>query len=630
MKTKTFVFQCLLLFSFTVFSQKNNTQLEALLASGDSLSLGRQNKAALDQYLETEKLALQTFDSLSLCYIYYKVGMQHLKLGQFDDAITYYNKSEELSQILKNDSIRSMSLHGLGLAHSQTMKFDVAINYYEKSLKIQQEKVKNARIEAVILNGLAGVYIASNDIGSTIKFSEKALIKAEESKDFDLYSNILNTISICHEKNDDYKEALRYKKRALEICKKHNIVIPTVLIANIGSNFHLLKRIDSALYYYKLAREKAIVTKHDYGLARINYSMGKVFMDIHQPKKSLVYILQSHEFFKDTQNEQMLKQSNMALSNIYTQLKKPSKALAFLKEHVRLNDSLQKRSIEKKLEEFQVKYDAIEKEKHIANLSQENIIKANTITFEQKQKRIQTIIFITSIFLIIFVVIIWHRINKERIVEKETKLRYKSVIQAEQKERKRIAQDLHDSVGQSISLIKMQVAGLQMTSTIEKKKQDKLIEQVDHAYNELHNISHNILPNTLIILGLVPAVKELIEEMNNNGSFQILLDEDGGFKDLNEEQTINLYRIIQESLVNILKYAKASVVRINMYKKNGVQTLFISDDGIGMDTSNLDSFHGMGWKNIFARVALLPGKINVHSEFNKGTSLTVQITPNFD
>jgi len=617
------------MFCFLIgFGQTDVDKILQLKELGDSLVSNRNAKDALTTYLKAEELTNTETDDLLLNSIYYSIGLQFYELGDNKNAITYYKKSEVLSKQMQNDSCYVMALHGIGLSYSSRMYYDNAIDYYTRALNIQREKVQDARTEAVILNGLVGVYIKKGDFENTLKFSQRALSKIKETEDIELQANILNTIGICYEEQKDYKSSLSYKKQSLELCKKNNLRPPIPLLANIGKNFQLLKQPDSALYYYNIAKKAALVVKSDYAIARIDYRIGKTYAEeLNNYKKGLNHLTKSHTFFSKIGDQQMLNVSSKTLSEVYTKLNNPSKALNFLKEHMQWTDSLNIRSANKKLEEYNIKYKTAEKEKEIVLLDKDNLIKTTLIAEEQKQKRLLWIIFSSLLVLVSLGAWFWYRINKKRILEKENNLLFKSVLETEQKERKRIAQDLHDSIGQSISVVKMQTNALVSTSDEEALKHNKLLNQVDYVYDELRNMSHNIMPNTLITLGLVPALKELITEINTEDSLKIELKSNTDFKELNESQSINLFRIIQEALVNTIKHAKASLINIDLTRKDSDASICIKDDGVGIHPSIIDNSEGVGWKNIISRVSLLAGDIDVNSQPNKGTSITIQFKP---
>ena len=91
---------------------------------------------------------------------------------------------------------------------------------------------------------------------------------------------------------------------------------------------------------------------------------------------------------------------------------------------------------------------------------------------------------------------------------------------------------------------------------------------------------------------------------------------------------ITLYRIIQEAIVNIIKHAKATLVNIIFENRGGVTSLYIKDNGKGTDTSKINNNPGLGWKNIFSRVALLSGDVTVKSIPNQGTSIEIHLKNN--
>jgi len=617
------------MFCFLIgFAQTDVDKMLQLKELGDSLVSNRNAKDALTAYLEAEQLANNETDDLLLNSIYYNIGLQFYELGDNKNAITYYKKSEILSKQMQNDSCYVMALHGIGLSYSSRLYYDNAIDYYTRALNIQREKVQDARTEAVILNGLVGVYIKKGDYENTLKFSQRALSKIKETEDIELQANILNTIGICYEEQKDYKSSLSYKKQSLELCKKHNLLPPIPLLANIGKNFQLLKQPDSALYYYNIAKKAALSVKSDYAIARIDYRIGKTYAEeLNNYKKGLNHLTKSHAFFSKIGDQQMLNVSSKTLSEVYTKLNNPSKALTFLKEHIQWTDSLNIRSANKKLEEYNIKYKTAEKEKEIVLLDKDNLIKTTLIAEEQKEKRLLWIIFSSLVVLVSLGAWFWYRINKKRILEKENNLLFKSVLETEQKERKRIAQDLHDSIGQSISVVKMQTNALVSTSDEEALKHKKLLNHVDYVYDELRDISHNIMPNTLITLGLVPALKELITEINTADSLKIEFKSNADFKELNETQSINVFRIIQEALANTIKHAKASLINIDLIRKDTNASISIKDNGIGIHPSKIDNSEGIGWKNIISRVSLLAGDIDINSQPDKGTSITIQFKP---
>ncbi|MEM9685827.1 MAG: sensor histidine kinase, partial [Bacteroidota bacterium] len=414
--------------------------------------------------------------------------------------------------------------------------------------------------------------------------------------------------------------ALTHRKKSLEICKKNTIPVPFELLANIATDYKSLKKTDSALVFYEKAKQIAINTNDVLSLAKVNHNLGELYNDLQDYKTSLEYLMKSYEYAQQVRHNFLLAVNTDYLSRVYENLGNPSKALQFLQEHRQWIDSVYQQSTNRKLEEFDIKYDVKQKDEKIAELDRENMLKAKIIA----QKQQQTLLFIFITLIIITSILIWQNSNKKRLLAQQESLRLKSIIEAEQKERKRIAQDLHDSLGQSLSALKMQASAIQ-SSSADSAKYKTLLQQVDSTYDELRDISHNIMPNILIRLGLIPAIRELISDIATEGSQEIQLEHNNDFNTLDDGQSINLYRIIQEALVNIIKHAEATLVTISLEQHQDTLSLYIKDNGKGMKVSKMDNHDGMGWKNIYSRAALLSAKIDVTSAHGKGTSIALQL-----
>ena len=218
----------------------------------------------------------------------------------------------------------------------------------------------------------------------------------------------------------------------------------------------------------------------------------------------------------------------------------------------------------------------------------------------------------------------------DRTLAEQEKIRFKSVIEASEQERKRIAGDLHDSINSMLSSAKLNMSGLEddinKNSKIDKQLLNNSINLIDEAFHEVRNISHNLMPDSLTRLGLIPALKDHIRKINQSHQLKIKLDfppKPG--KRLEEKIEIALFRIIQESLNNIIKHACATHAEIKINKKNSSFTIMIRDNGKGFDTGLLEHNPGIGWKNIYSRIAMINGKIEVNSKPGNGTIIKLYI-----
>ena len=200
-----------------------------------------------------------------------------------------------------------------------------------------------------------------------------------------------------------------------------------------------------------------------------------------------------------------------------------------------------------------------------------------------------------------------------------------SMLQGQEEERKRIAQDLHDGLGTLLAAARMQMQNVQIE--LDKLGNLKLVDKteklIDHACKEVRRISHDMMPNALTELGLIAAIEDLVDEIRLQKEMVLYLDLPVEIKELDNNTALNLYRIIQEILQNILKHAEANIVELSLkFGDTGIH-LDIADDGIGFSGEEIQ--RGLGLSNIESRVSYLSGHVSLTSEPGQGCRYKINI-----
>tara|TARA_Y100001980_G_C14556872_1_gene351943 strand:+ start:23343 stop:25103 length:1761 start_codon:yes stop_codon:yes gene_type:complete len=201
-------------------------------------------------------------------------------------------------------------------------------------------------------------------------------------------------------------------------------------------------------------------------------------------------------------------------------------------------------------------------------------------------------------------------------VTKDRQLR-KSMLDIQEKERKTIASNLHDSLGQKLVASKMFLSQLEDDSAGTLLRASKLIDQ---SIDEIRSLSKNLSLYTIQGLGLKSAIEDVMSTFPESTitEYELNFDE----IELSDELSTQIYRIVQEGITNILKYAKASEVSLSLNRETHFLNLIISDNGIGFDAST--EYSGNGLKNIRERVARCSGFLEIISG-NKGTTLKIKV-----
>ncbi len=220
-------------------------------------------------------------------------------------------------------------------------------------------------------------------------------------------------------------------------------------------------------------------------------------------------------------------------------------------------------------------------------------------------------------------------ISKHLLVEKNLVLQHRTqaVLEAEERERIRIARDLHDGIGQTLAAARMTLSNYLSQKKIVVDEIQNSLDLLEDSIREVREISHNMMPGSLTKFGLSSALKQFVNKTNALCTFHIDLQIVAIKERLDEKVEMMLYRIVQEIISNIIRHAEATKVSIELVKHDNEVILMVEDNGKGFDSENLKN-QGIGLKNIATRVEYLNGFVNFDSTIGHGTSVVIEIPLN--
>jgi signal transduction histidine kinase len=202
-----------------------------------------------------------------------------------------------------------------------------------------------------------------------------------------------------------------------------------------------------------------------------------------------------------------------------------------------------------------------------------------------------------------------------------------AIIQTEEKERRRLAKDLHDGLGPLLSTVKMAVSSLAQIENDAKSKE--IIENSDlvitEAIRSLKEISNNLSPHVLDNFGLASAIKSFSGKISSTKAIKISFNSNMQDDRLEYNTEVVLYRVVCELINNTIKHAKAKNIEIGLTRHNKILTMVYKDDGQGFDVKAVLYGHteGMGYENILSRIKSIKGIINVESDNEKGIKVLI-------
>jgi two-component system, NarL family, sensor kinase len=227
-----------------------------------------------------------------------------------------------------------------------------------------------------------------------------------------------------------------------------------------------------------------------------------------------------------------------------------------------------------------------------------------------------------SIIIFFFAISIIKQQKRTLQLQKENAL---AEISTMERERSRIAADLHDDVGPLLSVIKFQIDVVDSANEEDMAELKKAAEHIDGLVHKMREISINLMPTSLVRKGLVTAIDEFLSRVEKAG----ILKTHFTYTDvstISQEKSINLFRICQEVVHNAIKHSRARNIRVDFKEEKNFYCLLIKDDGVGFDfPTRIKDSTGLGLRSLKNRAELMKGEMIVESKEKVGTAFLFKI-----
>ncbi|MFN3969379.1 ATP-binding protein [Flavobacterium sp.] len=431
-------------------------------------------------------------------------------------------------------------------------------------------------------------------------------------------------------------EAIRVYLEGKAIAEKNKYYIDeTIYDRRIGITYYrTLKKFKLARHYLNLSLEKS--KKHNFqeGMAYVYLNYGQIFRLEGKPEKALP--LFDKTFSLKFDNYRTLFNQNMYqfISDTYREMKNYEKALEYLdKKHASIGMSEEDET--KIIRDINTKYETEKKELENKNLK----IK------DQKNKLI--LYLFVGIFLI-FIIGTYFRISyinkKKKIAEQEKEIESQKLenvlkdqelheidkmLEGQEKERIKIANDLHDNLGSILATLRLNFQNLyQQKEGINEEEQGmfaKTDDLIEEAYQKVRGMAHAKNAGVIGSEGLVPAVQNIAKKVSIPNKLKVQVIPFGMTERLENTLEVTLFRMIQEILTNTIKHAEASEITISLTQDEDSINILIEDNGKGFNPKTINKKDGMGLNNIEKKTEQLNGTFNIDSFEGKGTTIIIDI-----
>ncbi|NOY48680.1 MAG: tetratricopeptide repeat protein [Chlorobi bacterium] len=536
-------------------------------------------KVSQQYTLKFLEFAKKRKDSFEIALGNFYLGNSYVVEHNYEYALKQYLKSAKYFETVKDSARLSSILNGIGAAYQNYGNDSLSLKYYKQSQQISKSR-GDLRRSAFALNNIGNIYKNRGALDVAKTYMEEAVNHIETTNQLQYIIPIsINLANVYTDLKDFNKSTKIYNE--------------------------LLPKIDTLKEVFS---HGAIMR----GLGNSNLVRGNNKKALHNLKRA--YNIYSNSGFFDDRYDMM-----PDLIKAYEVNKQFASGLKLFNEYNTIKDSIFNTEKDKNLTEAIQKYETQKKDKEI--IQQQLLLKKKQVQYSYMTG--------IAIFLLVTSILTWFilqqrqkRKNQEIIaLKREHQIKtLESLIEGEEKERLRIAKELHDGVNGDLSAIKYKLTSMQEMSN---KIIDEAVEMIDKSCKQVRAISHNLIPPSLESFNLVEASEEYCQNMDVTHSQQINFQYIGDDFSIPKNAEINIFRIIQELVTNSIKHAMATEINVQMScRKNTIQ-LTIEDNGKGFDKSEVVT-DGIGLKNVQSRIDYLQGTIDLISN-KQGTSYAIEI-----
>lgn len=611
------------------------------------------------QLILLDKNSSENRDNLS------KIILEYYNLNDFNKLKNASQRLLKKSIMAKDTLSIAKSYRYLGGVYKYSNVLDSAFYYYSNAEKIYFSKGDNLSLGNILLNKGIVQFTASDFLGAELSLS-KAYSIYKDTNDYDKLYATLNQLGLTYNELSEFNKAIFYHNKALETIQKFKLQNNThqeaICYNNLGYLFIKQKKFNEAIDNFKLGLKDKNIAKDDldlYALLLDNLGYAKLqqsnyndlpalfvqSLKIRQKlnKTSLIITSYIHlsEYYKiKGEDDLAIRYSQIALRmarinnnpvDLLFALKQASvvdntNAAQYSDDYLRITDSLQivERQSKDRFNKIRFETDEI--------LQQKDVL-------ENRNRTLLYVFIITFILVALLFVVRAQRARTRELLFKQNQqkaneeifnlmMSQQSIIdESRAKEKKRLAQDLHDGVLGRMFGLRLNLDSLNSSTDADaQRKRLELLNELKTIEQDIREISHDLNREKLVLINnFVSIVHNLLEEQKSLHAAEVeyQIETKIDWDKIGNAIKINLYRILQEGLQNINKYANAGLIKVDISGDAENVYLKIEDDGIGFDVNKKSK--GIGMQNMISRTNDCQGIIDISSKKGQGTKIIITV-----
>ncbi|WP_346317718.1 sensor histidine kinase [Chitinophaga sp. YIM B06452] len=507
--------------------------------------------------------------------------------GLHEEALRFYLEGARIAESLGNNAAVNDNRLGIANVYFARNEQKKAIAAYNELLATSGDE----QLKHIVYKQLSAIYLDRKELGPAQQYAEKALAFFRESRQVKNELQTKLTLGIIAELNQHTEEAFSIYNEVKNSAQQQQFFD---IYISAGQRLGDL-----------------LIAKKDYenakGLLSMVYTNTIQWNDL----KAQLKVLNS-------------------LRNLYAVTGDYKNAYALMTQYMGVSREVLDMQNKKEINELEIKYQTAQKEKEILN-------KENELNHQETVKYSLLIGFLAILLPVIGLLYMYYQklqaqsrlnatmeeMNQQKITallkDKELAL-LKASVSGQEQERKRIATELHDSIGGNLAAIKLQLSNPASANGLKE-----LIQQVDDTYHQVRDLSHDLIPQKFSNTGFTELIAGYLRQFDVPGSarisFQAYPPEEIDL--IGTTLKVEIYKIMQELITNAQKHSQATKVEIQLTQIDGMLKLLFEDNGKGFSTAT--TRQGIGFQNIQERLKLFGGTLSIDSFPSKGTVIDIEI-----
>ncbi len=578
--------------------QRERTSLSEVLVKGEALVREGKYDEAMSLYRNT--LVYIMPESPYRLNIYSQMANLLQKAGSYQEALQMHYLALDQT---KNEQSQAELYINISALYIDLEDYDKAMKSLNDAIALLEERGNNGYWLTIALANKGSVYNARNDYRGAIAEFRKAY-KA--------------TLSITQ---DEYGASNRLK----EVADMRSLVLN-----NMADTYMKLDQPDSALYYLQMVLPD-FKDLSQYSRCFILVTLGEVFSRKGEDKKALNYLKQGLDIGERCGYQMLNKEAYESMALVNGRMGNYKEAWNNQKKYTQINDSLISIENIHKINNLERQYDLSIKDKELVR--KELLINKQAGRLKEQNWLagilVLAVVSIGSIFLVFRRS---HR-NKQQLLKEQLNntikdrkiMQIEAGMKGEEKERTRIARDLHDGVVSEMLAMKLNLQALERDHQQLRHSDDyrNIICQAGEVTEKLRMAAHNLMPPDLQEHGLIQTISTFLNRINNH-KIQFTFQHYGKIPELNEVTGKIILMMTMELIQNILKHSRATEAIIQFDFFDDSMSITVEDNGVGIG-NNFTERKGMGLTNIENNVSILNGSLDIKSSEYTGTTMLIEI-----